>query len=95
MRVKLLTNYHVDFLSLKRGCIGLSESMHVKMPHCWKSHVTAQILLTENICNIFELKESFDILLDCNPFIHTLLQYGFGYNTVMLWLPILFTLGFH
>ena len=28
------------------GCTGLSESMHVKMPHCWKSHVTAHICLS-------------------------------------------------
>ena len=40
--VKLLTEHHLDFLSLKGGCIGSSESTHVKIPHCWKSHVTAQ-----------------------------------------------------
>ena len=28
---------------LKGGCTGLSESTLVKMPHCWKSHVAAQI----------------------------------------------------
>ena len=26
---------------LKRGCTCTSESTHVKMPHCWKSHVVA------------------------------------------------------
>ena len=31
------------FQSLKGGCTGSSESTLVKMPHCWKSHVTAQI----------------------------------------------------
>ena len=30
----------MEFLSLKRGCTGSSESSLVKMPHCWKSHVT-------------------------------------------------------
>ena len=44
MIVKLLTEYHLEFLSLKGGCTGSSESTHVKMPHCWKSHVAAQIL---------------------------------------------------
>ena len=34
----------IQFLSLKEDCTGLSESTFVKMPHCWKSHVTAQIL---------------------------------------------------
>ena len=41
--VKLLAEHHLQFLSLKVGCTGSSESIHVKMPHCWKSHVTAQI----------------------------------------------------
>ena len=36
-------NTILEFLSLKGGCRGSSESTHVKMPHCWKSHVTAQI----------------------------------------------------
>ena len=45
MIVKLLTEHHLEFLSLKVGCTGLSESTHVKMPHCWKSHVTAHLLI--------------------------------------------------
>ena len=43
MIVKLLNEHHLEFLSLKGGCRGWSESTHVKMPHCWKSHVTAQV----------------------------------------------------
>ena len=43
MIVKLLTEHHLEFLSLKGGCTGSSESTHVKMPHCWKSHVIAQL----------------------------------------------------
>ena len=35
MSVKLLTEYHLEFLSLKGGCTGSSESTLVKMPHCW------------------------------------------------------------
>ena len=42
--VKLLTEHHLEFLSLKGGCRGSSESTHVKMLHCWKSHVLAQIM---------------------------------------------------
>ena len=45
MIVKLLTEHHLEFLSLKEGCTGSSESTLVKMPHCWKSHATAQILV--------------------------------------------------
>ena len=42
MIVKLLTEHHLQFLSLKGGCRGSSESTHVKMPHCWKSRALAQ-----------------------------------------------------
>ena len=45
MIVKLLTEHHFDFLSLKGGCRGWSESTHVKMPHCWKSHALAQYIM--------------------------------------------------
>ena len=41
--VKVLTEHHLEFLSLKGDCKGSSESTLVKMPHCWKLHVTAQI----------------------------------------------------
>ena len=41
MTVKLLTEHHLEFLSLKVCCRGSSESTDVKMPHCWKSHGTA------------------------------------------------------
>ena len=46
MTVKLLTEHHLEFLSLKGGCRGSSESTLVKIPHCWKSHVTAQLYFT-------------------------------------------------
>ena len=41
MTVRLLTEHYLEYLSLKGGCTGSSESTLVKMPHCWKSHVTA------------------------------------------------------
>ena len=34
MSIKLLTEHHLEFLSLKEGCIGSSESSLVKMPNC-------------------------------------------------------------
>ena len=43
MIVKLLTEHHLEFLSLKGGCRGSSESTHVKMSNCWKSHAQAQL----------------------------------------------------
>ena len=42
MNIKLLIEQHLEFLSLKGGCTGSSESTLVKMPHCWKSHVAAK-----------------------------------------------------
>ena len=45
MNVKLLTEHHLEFLSLKGGCRGSSESTLVKMSNCWKSHALAQLLL--------------------------------------------------
>ena len=42
MSVKLLTEHHLEFLTLKRGCTGSSESTLVKIPHCSKLHVVAQ-----------------------------------------------------
>ena len=43
MIVKLLTEHKNTFLSLKEGCTGASESTHVKMLHCWKLYVTANM----------------------------------------------------
>ena len=45
MNVKLLTEHHLEFLRLKGGYTGSSESTLDKMPHCWKSHVTAHFVL--------------------------------------------------
>ena len=46
MIVKLLTEHHLEFLSLKGGggCRGSSESTLVKMSNCWKSHAAAHFV---------------------------------------------------
>ena len=47
MIVKLLTEHHLEFLSLKRGSW---VSTFVKMSNCWKSHAATHIeLLTHKI----------------------------------------------
>ena len=43
MSPRLLIEHHLEFLSFKGGYTGSSESTLVKIPHCWKSHVTAYI----------------------------------------------------
>ena len=43
MIVQLLTEHNLEFLSLKGGCRGSSESTLVKMSNCWKSHAMAHL----------------------------------------------------
>ena len=50
MIVKLLTEHHLEFLSLKGGCRGSSKSTQVKMPHCWKSHAPVQFHFYSSVC---------------------------------------------
>ena len=49
MSFKLLTEHHLEFLSLRGGCTGPSESTLFKMSHFWKSLVTAHTKLTYNM----------------------------------------------
>ena len=62
LTVKLLTEHLLEFISLKRGCKGSSESTRVKIPHCWESHVTAHFVDSEDsdqrphlVLNLFEI----------------------------------------
>ena len=65
MTVKLLTEHHLEFLRFKGSSIGSSESTLVKMPHCWKSHVAAQMYQTS--CCSFDAFhiESLSYILCC------------------------------
>ena len=59
MNVKLLTKQHLEFLSLKGGCTGSPEYIHVKMPHCWKSCVAAHFSprnSEEHSCRVLYLR---------------------------------------
>ena len=57
MIVKLLTEHYLEFLSLKGGNIDSSESTHVKMPHCWKSHALAHIVITITLAQLLVTKQ--------------------------------------
>ena len=46
MIFKLLTEYNLEFLSLKGGCRGSSKSTLVNMSNCWKSDATAHFIFT-------------------------------------------------
>ena len=45
MSVKLLTEHHLEFLSIKGGCTGSSETTLVKITHCWKSRYGSNMIL--------------------------------------------------
>ena len=45
MIVKLLTEHHLEFLSLKGGYRDSSEPTLVKMSNCWNSHALAQMVV--------------------------------------------------
>ena len=71
MIVKLLSEHHLEFLSLKGGFTGWSESTLVKMPHCWKSNVKAHIFLSDTG---FEVPDLFVVgyALDYNEYFRDL-----------------------
>ena len=63
MIVKLLTESHLESLSLKGGCRDSSESTLVKMSNCWKSQTAAQFTKIQSytsrvqklsFCNIYD-----------------------------------------
>ena len=68
MTVKLLTEHHLEFLSLKGGCTGSSESTLVKMPH-----------LLEIIC-----RGSFLVALSFSLFPYFVYVSSKGYETVVV-----------
>ena len=45
MTFKLLAEKHLEFLSLKGGCTGSSESTLVKIPDCCGTHIVAHMYL--------------------------------------------------
>ena len=53
MIIKLLTEHHLEFLSLIEGWTGSSESTLVKMPHCWKSHASAHLFQDKEVTTDF------------------------------------------
>ena len=64
MSVNLLTDQHLEILSLKGGCTGSSESTLVKIPHSWKSRVTAQIFVRSNgKCKIKQNHHQFHFMM--------------------------------
>ena len=57
MIVKLLTEHQLEFLSCEGGSRGSSESTHVNMPDCWKSHATNHIIFLKRADNYKRIKK--------------------------------------
>ena len=77
MIVKLLTEHHLEFPSLKGGCTSSSESTLVKMSNCWKSHAEAHVV------GVLKLKSSLDDMSDLKlrylPYLPRMFRYiGIG-----------------
>ena len=51
VELHVLTEHHLEFLSLKGDCKDSPESTHAKIPHGWKSHVAAHLLQIDH-CQI-------------------------------------------
>ena len=64
MTFRLLNNLDLEFLSLKRSSTGSSESTLVKMPHYWKSHVTAHVSVSNTGKHQFSANQNFYQLLN-------------------------------
>ena len=47
MTLKLLTKHYFEFLILPGGSMSSSGSTLVKMPHCWKTHVSAHLMILD------------------------------------------------
>ena len=65
MIVKLLTEHHLEFLSVKEGCRGSSESTLVKMSNCWKSHVTAVYYRQHGTKVCYRVRTQCELLKQC------------------------------
>ena len=90
MSVKLLNELHFEFLSLKAGCTGCSESTLVKMPHCWKSYVAAHIVLAMSHFHWLKQQRNHSLTTHA-PFIDHTCSYKHSWPTInsnKLYVPI-------
>ena len=65
MSVKLLTEHLLEVLSFKRGYTGLSESTLVKLSNYWKSRATAQVYMSIQLKQWYEVRRAKLVLSAC------------------------------
>ena len=63
MSVKLLTQHHLEFLGFTWGGGRGAAKARLKLPHCWKSHVTAQIVFLFHFQNIMGPAHEISVLI--------------------------------
>ena len=85
MIVKLLTEHHLECLSLKGGCRGSYESTHVKMPHSWKSHALETYFFFQDILHnrSIRLEKEFRLSL-INDIVQVILLQGHIFEKLLL-----------
>ena len=79
MIVKLRTEHHFEFLSLKGSCRVSSESTNVKMPHCWKSYALAHLIIIKQCLAYYSLGH-------CQPMMAELYSVGLVLLSVCLFI---------
>ena len=62
MTDKLLTEQHLEFLSLKGGCTVSSESTLVKMPHWRKSHSAVHIVCLAILTILCQIEDNANLI---------------------------------
>ena len=79
MIVKVLTEHHLEFLRLKGGCRGSSESTLLKMSNCWKSHALAKLIFyhSDNAVTYYYSKYFFECIF-VNIFLSICFNICFG-----------------
>ena len=77
---------HLEFLSLKGGCTGLSESIYVKMTNCWKSQVTTHFSFFQDkteLLTCLEQEVYCCLCLDCQQYTDPEIDLLLNYHTVI------------
>ena len=87
MTAKLLMEQHLEFLSFTRGGTGSSESVHVKMQHCWKSCFEAHLANSRKNKDVRKSILSYDVasgseIMPCNKIDKPLVVYRFSGNVM-------------
>ena len=68
MSVKLLTEQHLEFLSLKGDWTGSSESTLFKIPHCWIPHRYSFVMNSRKRVSsvLFQTTDHYHLILSCS-----------------------------